>query len=89
MMEDLITTFELVDTRLLRICPIGAERQDKKYELSEEQAVLGEQCPKCGLHFPFMTEKPSSFAVFKDVPTSKKETPEDGAAPDPDPAIPA
>ena len=24
-------------------------------------------CPKCGFHFPYLVEQPSSFAVFKDV----------------------
>jgi hypothetical protein len=67
-MEDIITNFELVGTRLLRICPCCGELQDKQYELAQEQMVLREQCPKCGFHFPYLTEQPSSFAVFKDVP---------------------
>ncbi|WPA97603.1 uncharacterized protein RHO25_002213 [Cercospora beticola] len=71
-MEDLITNFELVGTRLLRVCPVCAETQDKKYELSEEQAVLREQCPKCGFHFPVLGETESSFAVFKDVVMGEK-----------------
>ena len=66
-MEDIITNFELVGTRLLRICPCCNELQDKAYELTQEQATLREQCPKCGFHFPYLTEQPSSFAVFKDV----------------------
>jgi len=32
--------------------------------------VLREQCPKCGFHFPYLTEQPSSFAVFKDAAPS-------------------
>ncbi|KAF5027722.1 hypothetical protein F66182_206 [Fusarium sp. NRRL 66182] len=51
-MKDIITNFEL----------------DKKYNLAEEQAVLHEQCPQCGFHFPVLEETPSGFAVFKDVP---------------------
>lgn len=66
-MEDIITNFELVGTRLLRVCPVCNETQDKKFELSQEQAVLREQCPKCGFHFPVMPETESSFAVFKDA----------------------
>ncbi|EWY92611.1 hypothetical protein FOYG_06137 [Fusarium oxysporum NRRL 32931] len=67
-MEDIITNFELVGTRLLRVCPVCNHTQDKKYNLAEEQAVLHEQCPQCGFHFPVLEETPSSFAVFKDVP---------------------
>ncbi|KAJ4146438.1 hypothetical protein NW754_001903 [Fusarium falciforme] len=67
-MEDIITNFELVGTRLLRVCPVCNHTQDKKYNLAEEQAVLHEQCPECGFHFPVLEETPSSFAVFKDVP---------------------
>jgi len=69
-MEDIITNFVLVGTRLLRICPTCNEVQDKVYDLASEQAVLHEQCPKCGFHFPYMTETPTSFAVFKDIQTS-------------------
>lgn len=73
-MEDIINNFELVGTRLLRVCPVCGEAQDKKYELSQEQAVLKEACPKCGFHFPVMEEMPSSFAVFKDVVMPSGET---------------
>ena len=65
--KEKFTNFELVGTRLLRICPCCNELQDKAYELTQEQATLREQCPKCGFHFPYLTEQPSSFAVFKDV----------------------
>jgi hypothetical protein len=27
--------------------------------------------PECGFHFPYLTEQPSSFAVFKDVAVDK------------------
>jgi Zn ribbon nucleic-acid-binding protein len=67
-MEDIITNFEFVGTRLLRICPVCNHTQDKKYDLAREQEVLHEQCPQCGFHFPVLEETPSSFAVFKDVP---------------------
>jgi len=76
-MEDIITNFELVGTRLLRICPCCGQLQDKRYDLHHEQAVLREQCPQCGFHFPYLTEQPSSFAVFKDI--DEASTP-DGAA---------
>ena len=36
-MEDIITNFELVGTRLLRICPTCGTLQDKPYELAQEQ----------------------------------------------------
>jgi hypothetical protein len=77
-MEDIITNFELVGTRLLRVCPCCNEVQDKAYELAQEQAVLREQCPKCGFHFPYLTEQPSSFAVFKDVPVDQVDAPSAG-----------
>ena len=66
-MEDIINNFELVSTRLLRICPCCGEFQDKDYDLGSEQAVLREKCPKCTYTFPVLTEQPSSFAVFKDL----------------------
>ena len=77
-MEDIITNFELVGTRLLRVCPCCNELQDKPYELAQEQSVLREQCPKCGFHFPYLTEQPSSFAVFKDVPLDQLDAPSAG-----------
>ena len=66
-MEDLITSFELAGTRLLRICPTCGKFLDKPYDLTKEQAVLEEPCPGCGFHLPVMNETPSSFAVFKDA----------------------
>lgn len=66
-MEDIITNFELVGTRLLRICPTCSTLQDMPYDLAAEQAVLREQCPKCGFHFPVTPEFPSSTAVFQDL----------------------
>lgn len=65
-MEDIVTNFELVGTRLLRVCPCCGELQDKPYDLLREQATLAVPCPKCGFHFPMMPETPSSMAVFKD-----------------------
>jgi heme-degrading monooxygenase HmoA len=66
-MEDIITNFELVGTRLLRICPCCNKLQDKPFDLAKERRVLAEPCPQCGFHFPIMPETGSSFAVFKEV----------------------
>ncbi|RMZ80860.1 hypothetical protein DV736_g6660, partial [Chaetothyriales sp. CBS 134916] len=66
-MEGIITNFELVGTRLLRICPVCNKAEDKKYGLAQEHAVLRQQCPQCGFHVPILEEIPSSYAVFKDV----------------------
>jgi hypothetical protein len=66
-LEDIITNFELVSTRLLRICPVCSKFQDRPYDLAKEQQVLAQPCPQCGYHFPVMPETPSSFAVFKDA----------------------
>jgi len=67
-MEDIITNFQLTNTRLLRVCPCCGLVEDKAFELQEEQKVLAEPCPKCEFHFPVMPSTPSSFAVFKDIP---------------------
>lgn len=64
-MEDIITNFELVGTRLLRICPTCGELHDKAYELSQEQAVLREQCPKCGFHFPVFDRAAVQLRCFQ------------------------
>ena len=66
-MEDIITNFELVGTRLLRICPTCGTLQDKPYEMEAEQKTLAEPCPKCGFNFPVAQEQPTSTSVFKDV----------------------
>ena len=44
-MEDIITNFEFVATRLLRICPTCGTLQDKAYELPAEQNVLASPAP--------------------------------------------
>ena len=66
-MEDIINNFELVGTRLLRICPTCGKFEDKPYELSQEQAVLNESCPKCGFVFPVLGTTEMSTGVFKDL----------------------
>jgi hypothetical protein len=66
-MEDIITNFELKNTRLIRVCPCCALITDKAYDLHHEQQALAERCPKCGFQFPVMAETSDSTAVFKDV----------------------
>ena len=68
-MEDIITNFELVGTRLLRICPTCGTLQDNPFELAHEQKVLAQPCPTCGFVFPVLAETPMSTAVFKDLST--------------------
>jgi hypothetical protein len=65
--EDIITNFELRNTRLIRVCPCCAHAQDSPYELHHEQRVLAEPCTQCGFLFPTTPESRDSFAVFKDV----------------------
>ena len=66
-MEDIITNFELTNTRLLRICPCCGNLQDKAYELVEEQETLAEPCPQCHFNFPVMPETESSTAVYRNA----------------------
>jgi heme-degrading monooxygenase HmoA len=66
-MEDIITNFELKNTRLIRVCPCCNLITDKVYELDHEQQALAEPCGKCGFHFPVMPETSDSTAVFKDA----------------------
>lgn len=66
-MEDIITNFELKNTRLIRVCPCCATITDKAYDLHREQAALAEPCQKCGFDFPIMPETADSTAVFKDL----------------------
>src|SRR6202167_898717 len=66
-MEDIITNFELKNTRLIRVCPCCALISDKAYDLHQEQKALAERCPKCGFQFPVMAETSDSTAVVRDV----------------------
>jgi len=66
-MEDIITNFELRNTRLIRVCPCCGKAEDGEYDLTRERQRLAQQCPNCGFHYPMMPETPSSFAVFKDL----------------------
>jgi heme-degrading monooxygenase HmoA len=66
-MEDIITNFELVGTRLLRICPTCGLLQDKPYDMQAEYKTLQEVCPTCGFHFPVPEETPMSTTVFQDI----------------------
>jgi heme-degrading monooxygenase HmoA len=66
-MEDIITNFELKNTRLIRVCPCCGHISDTSYDLGLEQKALAEPCSKCSYHFPVMPETRSSSAVFKDL----------------------
>jgi heme-degrading monooxygenase HmoA len=66
-MEDIITNFELKNTRLIRVCPCCALITDEAYELHREQEALAKPCSQCGFHFPVMPGTSDSTAVFKDV----------------------
>jgi len=66
-MEDIIANFELKTTRLIRVCPCCSNISDRTYELEREQRALAEPCPKCGFHFPVMSETIGSTAVFRDL----------------------
>lgn len=67
-MEDIITNFELKNTRLIRVCPCCGEAEDGAYGLQVEQARLAVACSKCGYHFPVTGETASSIALYKDIP---------------------
>ena len=73
-MEDIITNFELKNTRLIRVCPCCANITDKPYDLHCEQAVLAQPCEKCGFQFPMMHETTDSTAVFQDVMVASSGT---------------
>ena len=63
-MEDIITNFELTNTRLLRVCPNCGHFQDKPYKLNEERKTLAQPCPECKFNFPVMEPTKNSNAVF-------------------------
>lgn len=65
-MEDIITNFELVNTRLLRVCPTCGHFHDQPYDLAHEQEELAKPCPKCGFNFPVLAETKGSTAVYQD-----------------------
>lgn len=66
-MEDVITNFELKNTRLIRVCPCCGTASDKSYELEAEQETLAKACDICGYRFPVTEETESSTALYKDV----------------------
>lgn len=74
-MEDIITNFELKNTRLIRVCPNCGHAEDKTYDLLHEQEVLSQPCSECGFHFPVMGEASDSSAVFKDAVATSSESP--------------
>ncbi|HEY6341485.1 MAG TPA: hypothetical protein VIY49_08345 [Bryobacteraceae bacterium] len=73
-MEDIITNFELKNTRLIRVCPCCTNTTDKPYDLHCEQAVLAQPCEECGFQFPMMHETTDSTAVFQDIMVASSGT---------------
>jgi len=67
-MEDIITNFELKNTRLIRVCPCCGHAEDGPYELEHEQERLAQACTQCGYNFPVTRETASSMALFQDLP---------------------
>ena len=72
-MEDIITNFQLVRTRLLRVCPCCGHLHDGSYDLYREQHELAKPCAECNFHFPVTPESATSFAVYQDMSAERAE----------------
>jgi len=64
-MEDIITNFELVGTRLLPHLSDLRRVPGQGLRADQEQAVLHERCPKCGFVFPVLAETEMSTGCSK------------------------
>ena len=64
--EDIVTNWECVESKIMRLCPACQHGTREDFDLKDEQGTKAESCPQCGFKYPQLTTTRSNFAVFKD-----------------------
>jgi len=64
--ENMITNWECVESKLMRICPVCGTPTAKEFELKDEVSVRKVACSECGFDFPRLGSTPDNFALFRD-----------------------
>lgn len=63
--EDIVTNWECVESKIMRLCPVCHEGVREEFDLKDEVATKAAPCGKCGFEFPRLDDTDSSFATFR------------------------
>ncbi len=63
--EDIVTNWECVESKIMRLCPVCKEGVRENFDLREERGAKATPCRKCGFQFPQLEDTDSGFAVFR------------------------
>ena len=64
--ENMITNWECVESRMMRICPLCGHPSAEAFKLEDEVAVRKAACSGCGFKFPSLDSTPDNLALFCD-----------------------
>lgn len=63
--EDIVTNWECVESKIMRLCPVCNEGSRENFDLKDEVATKAAPCGKCGFEFPQLGDTDSAFATFR------------------------
>ena len=64
--ENVITNWECVEAKIMRLCPLCGHGSAEHFDLKDETAVRKAPCPECGFKFPRLASTPDNFALFRE-----------------------
>jgi heme-degrading monooxygenase HmoA len=63
--EDIVTNWECLESKIMRLCPVCRAGARETFDLKEESRAKARCCAQCGFEFPQIADTASSFAVFR------------------------
>lgn len=63
--EDIVTNWECVESKIMRLCPVCGEGLRENFDLRDEVTTKTIPCSKCGFVYPCLENTASSFATFR------------------------
>ena len=64
--ENMVTNWECVESKIMRVCPVCGQASGESFDLKDQAAALTAACGGCGFRFPRLESTPSNFALFRD-----------------------
>lgn len=64
--ENVITNWECVESKIMRLCPVCNHGYGGAFELKDQAATLETACPQCGFRFPRLQNTRSNFALLRE-----------------------
>ena len=63
--EDVVTNWECVESKIMRLCPVCGAGLRQEFDLKDEVQARMKPCGTCGFTFPRLDDTDSNFALFR------------------------